>query len=464
MTDTDLLCVYPHCGGNLRTEESVGYCLVCRLPVVRCVACGAWNRTAAAFCAGCGAEILRRDGLRVPSAGALGREPARSEADRPIPTAPHTAYGFLWALSDEGSLYRINPFGLSDRQIEVRTRFWAGSAPAHAFTVRELDRPAPDGAKRALPPESSAIVALGTELVTWGLVSQRSFRWTELRDGERILADARDRYQMVEAAGSHVFCLAEMAGKTSLLRVRVGSAEADRISVPAGAGMAVCGPALACGQAVVWTADRLFTLADPARVAGEGGLRREWQEHALPAGVALWTAPSEDGKLRLPLGRSPAIVSGARLCLPCHQFGEPALLQAQLVGDRWVLSVIPITADGVLTGDAAGNPLLSARTQLLLCPGDSFRRLIHDPQISERFAAFHASPLAVFFSEDSFGGRSRQWLKAHREGADLPMDWSLDPDQLLKDASGFYGLPGSLTAQLLIEDRLAHTEFVSWHD
>ncbi len=461
MTDTDLACVYPHCGGKLHTGESAGYCLQCRLPVLRCRNCRAWNRTQAAFCAQCGVELVRGEDLTLPSPPALGSEPARSEADRPIPTAPHAAHGFLWALSDEGSLFRINPFGLSGRQIEVRTRFWAGSAPAHAFTVRDLDRPTLRGEKVSLPRESSAIVALRSELLTWGLVSQRSFRFTELREGETILPDARDRYQMVEAMGSHLFCLSELAGETSLLRVQVGSGDADRLVIPAAAKSAVCGPALAHGQGIVWTADRLFTLANPAQPAIRSAT---WQEHALPPGVALWTAPSDDGRLRLPLGRSPAIVSGARLCLPCYQFGEPALLQALAVGDRWVLSVIPITADGVLTGDAAGNPLLSARTQLLICPGDSFRPLIHDPQISDRFTAFHASPLAVFFSEDSFGGRSRQWLKAHRAGSDLPVDWALYPDQMLKDASGFYGLPGSLTAHLLIEDRLAHTEFVSWHD
>ena len=461
MTDTDSECVYPHCGGKLRTGEGAGYCVVCRLPVLRCGACRAWNRPQAAFCAQCGAEISGGSDVGAPTAAALGSEPARSEADRPIPTAAHAAYGFLWALSDEGSLYRINPYGLSGRQIEVRTRFWAGSVAAHAFTVRDLDRPVVEVGGRALPMESSAVVALRSELVTWGLVSQRTFRFTDLREGEGILADARDRYQLVEGAGSHVFCLAEMAGETSLLRVRVGAGKAERVLVPAGVGSAVCGPVIVWGQVVVWTADQLFTRTD---ATGQTGLLGEWQGHALPLGVVLWTAPSEDGRLRLPLGRSPAIVSGTRFCLPCSQYGEPALLQAQAVGERWVLSVIPITADGVLTGDAAGNPLLSARTQMLMCPGDSFRPLINDPQISDRFAAFHASALAVFFSEDSFGGRSRQWLKAHRAGADLPVDWALDPNQMLKDASGFYGLAGSLTAHLLIEDRLAHTEFVSWHD
>jgi len=445
---------------------------VCRQSVDRCRVCQAWNRSQARVCRECGAVLQhqqpnqgqhqqqdQRQPIHAASDGSpaldraaeldptiLERSPARSETDQPVPTAPVAAGGFLWAMGAEGSLYRINPFGLPGRQIEVQTRLWAGTE-THAFAVRDLKLP-----EGSLAGESFAVVATSSGIQACGLVSQRLHRSEALLEGEQILCDARDAYQLVEASGSHAFCLVRQAGETSVLRVHLPTGQSTRVLLQA-KGEPVCGPVLVdAGALVMWSPTTIWTLSDEV-------LERQ----TAPAGVSLWTAPSEDGRLRLPLGRSPAIVSAGRFVLPCHQYGEPALLQFQSVGSRKIASVIPVTGDGVLSVDAADNPLLASRGRLSVCVGGAFRDLAADDQLSGGFAAFHDRDLSLFFCDDSYGGRSLQWLKARNAGIDQRVEWGLARDQRLKECGGFWSIGGSITSQMLLEDQFARTEFVTWH-
>ena len=439
-----MTCVYPECAGSLHTGSSAAYCLLCRLPTTRCTACQGINRTSARFCRRCGVALETEPEPTPPGAAAWEREPAVSQVDDTLLTAPQSALGFLWALGQEGSLYRINPFEVSGRQVTEQTRLWKGKQN-HAFTVRRL-------ARQSGLEEPCAVVAIASSLMIWGLVSQRLDIFAALLEGESILCDARSAYQLVAASGQDVFCLARRGEAASLLRISLTTMTATRYPIPPPEGH-LCGPVWVDGTVVVWSERALWTLG------GDGLVRRE-----APAGVTLWTGPSEDGIVTLPLGRSPAIAHGARLYLPCLQQGGPALLLAQGGGAHWALSVIPVSRPGTLVEDLDGNPLFANDETLAVCRGGGFRPEVTDRELSARFAAFHRKGLSLFFCEGNYGNGTQQWLRAHVEEQPRSVAWQLAPNRRIKECSGFWPCPGGMTAQMLIEDRFVRTEFVSWHD
>ena len=131
-------CVYPHCTGVLSIAGGSGYCSLCRRPVRACPTCGSWNRTQAALCRTCG-KALTESSEAFDPASSLEAEPARDRVDEAIRTMPHSAGGYLWAMGEQGNLYRINPHEREGRFAEVVTRLW-GKATAYAFTIGELQR------------------------------------------------------------------------------------------------------------------------------------------------------------------------------------------------------------------------------------------------------------------------------------------------------------------------------------
>ncbi len=445
-------CVYPHCEGMLSLTGPTGHCERCRLPVQRCAACDSWNRSQAIFCRTCSQRLNSREGLFtrfVVDGPTFEREPIRLRLVEPIRTLPQAYAGFLWAMGERGNLYRINPYERDGRSPEVCTRMWANPA-AHAFAVRDLTRS--DGSGLT---EGSAVISTAERVAAWGLVSQTTRVFSDLESGEQILADARDKYQLVEASGRSAFVLIWRAGGTRLLAIDLLRREAVRYPLTGGdAGEAVCGPVLVQGRVLAWTARAILTLSGP-----------EVERQEVPPGVELWTEPAENSAMRLPLGRPPSMAAGNSIYLPCNHYGGPALLRAQAVGSGWSFSAIPVPAEGgTMAQDDEGNPLLASRGRLLRCVGSSFRELAAEEQMSARFTAFQADDLSIYFCEGEYGIRSHDWLQVRTHAGSHRMKWSMEGSQVLKECGGFWNVSGALMAQLLVEDGRTTTEFLSWHE
>ncbi|HEY0760110.1 MAG TPA: hypothetical protein VGD59_12735 [Acidisarcina sp.] len=376
----------------------------------------------------------------------LGSPPVRTRVEEAIQTMPGLNGGYLWAMGEHGSLFRINPHERDGRPAEVCTRLWAGAA-AHAFVIRELER-----TSGATLTEPFAVVATRERISAWGLISQAARSFSALEQGEEILADARDHYQLIEAAGAVAWCLSQREGSTWLVVANLSRNEAKRHAIGLDAGP-VCGPAIMGDRIVTWSSREVLTLA------GEVVERQ-----SVPPGVELWTAPSDNSGLRLPLGRPPCIAVAGSMYLPCDHYGAPALLRAQALSSGWSFSAIPIpNAGGTLSQDRDGSPLLASGARLYRCVGGSFREVAADDQMSSRYAAFHFEESSIYFCEGDYGVRSHSWLQARAGTTEQRVNWSLAPNQVLKECGGFWMVAGGLTTQLLVEDRRMVTEFVSWH-
>lgn len=105
-------CPYPECTGNITVEQGLAFCPSCHQPVVICKnsGCRAPNRTLAQWCRICGRAL---EGYRQETE--LQRLPQKPEQPRKVVldetprSVPLTYAGFLWFLTDRGTLYRMSP-------------------------------------------------------------------------------------------------------------------------------------------------------------------------------------------------------------------------------------------------------------------------------------------------------------------------------------------------------------------
>ncbi len=447
-----MTCPSPHCAGTLHTGTSTGFCTLCRLPVSACDQCGAWNRAFAVFCRQCGqAEVIwRRTDPVDPEA--LGNDPRRTTIPQQVVTQPQVASGYLWAMGEQGDLYRLNPYAGTGEQLEIHDRFWAQSQP-HAFSLGHLQdssgkiRQSAGGSAR----EACVVLATRDRVLVSGLFSRKR-RHFEPLPGESFLVNARDMYQFVAALGESAYLLSRYSGQVSFCEFDLGTGETRRFSLAYG-DAAMCGPVLlADGTAshlVVWSSTALWIYT--------GG---KLTPLALPEKVELWTAPADTG-LRLPPGRSPAIAGSGELFLPARQFGRPALLRLTRNPMGWSTTAIALVDEGTLSEATAGYPLLSAAGRLLACTGGAFRTLIQDAQIATRFPAWAHAGLALFFCQADYRGL-KQWLKAYVDGAEIPVSWELPPGAEIHACEGFWTTGTALCSICVVSDRGLRTEFLSW--
>lgn len=459
-------CVYPHCTGTLRTGSTDGFCTLCRLPVNVCAVCGAPNRAFALFCRQCGGgrpSGRTDDGVDLD---ALRGEPCRTSVPQQVPTLPQVAAGFLWAMGEGGDLYRLNPHARSGEAIDAHDRFWAGAQP-HAFHVCRLRAPFGPVPNHASSParqgaqlphaEDCAVVATAGSVSVSGLFSKKRRRLLPA-EGECFLANARDEYQFVVAHDRSVFILSRHAEEIAFCCIDLQSSESlesgecQRFAMAHETG-AVCGPVLLTeGHAaypVIWSSTGLWVYA-----------KGELTPVALPEAVELPTAPME-GSLRVPPGRSPAIAGDRQLFLAARQFGRPSLLRLTHGLEGWSTTAIAVIDGGTLGESSDGVPLLSTAGKLLACNGSAFRMAVPDPQIATRFPAWANAGLALFFCEADYRGL-KQWIKAYREGVEIPVAWNLPPLAEVHTCAGFQTTGTALSTLCVLADKGLRTEFFSW--
>ncbi len=437
-------CPQPRCSGTLSREQRRGICTSCHLPARACQACDSWNRRQATFCRTCGV-LLEELARAVPAAATLAREPTHTPLESGLRTPPQQAYGLLWMLFENGILASFNPHSPSAiERLQQVAPLWQG-ARSHAFTVRELRRSAD-----AQLSERFALIASESSLDARGLVSGRELNFSSWLPGETVLCDARDAYQMIEGTGDRLYCLTVREGRVSLLQVNPFTGDAGRTEIDAG-NEPVCGPVLWQKTVLVWTKTSVWTLED-------GKLTR----HAMPAGVALWTSPNDADRVRLPMAAVPAMLQADGLYLPGTRYGGAVLLALKNLHGSWRIGVVPIPREGVLTADAASEPLLVTDGHLLSCAGQSFRELESNEALSGQFTAYADASLRVFFCQSDSGGRQHVWLRAWTAESELPVTWRLQSGRSLKECAAFWSVDGSLSAQIFTDGQTSAQELLAW--
>jgi hypothetical protein len=398
----------------------------------------------ATFCRTCGVRVVE-PGRTLPNASTLAGEPTRTPLEARLCNPPQPAYGLIWMLFENGVLASFNPHSRTAiERLQQMALLWQG-ARSHAFTVRELHRS--PGAELT---ERFALIASESSLDMRGLVSGREFSFSAPLPGETILCNARDAYQMMEGAGERLYCLTTREGRVSLLQVNPFTGEAARTEIDA-AGEPVCGPVLCHDTVLAWSKTVVWTMA-------KGQLAR----YAMPAGVALWTSPNDADRVRLPLAASPALLQADGLYLPGTRYGAPVLLALKNLRGAWTVAVVPITRDGVLTANAAGEPLLVTEGHLLTWAGQTFRELDSNEAITGQFTAYVDESIRIFFCQSDAGGRQHVWLRARTAESELPVTWRLQSGRSLKECAGFWSVDGSLSAQIFTDGQTAAQELLAW--
>ena len=441
-------CVTPHCAGTLRIGQTTGFCPLCHTPVSACTHCGGWNRPFAIFCRQCGRGGTTWRTTDPVDLQALRPDPRRTVIPAQITARPQSLAGFLWALSEEGDLYRLNPYAPPGEQLHVHDRFWA-DPQTHTFCLTRLNKPFGEASQS--PVEDCAIVATADRILLSGLHS-RQRRSLMSADGEPFLVNHRDNFQPVVASSSSIYILSRYADQISFRHLTLHTAD-DRRFTLAHSETPVSGPVLfgepEAEHLALWSATSLWIYT--------GG---NLSQIPLPEGVALPTSPTES-TLNIPPGASPALPSSSQLFLACTQFGRPALLRLAPSADGFSITLIAVIDPGTLSQSTTGQPLLSTTGRLLTCTGPAFRTLVADNQIASRFPAFSHEALSVFFCEADYHGR-KQWLKAYAGTTEFPIAWDQSPNAEVHACEGFWTLGTSLCTVCVVAERTLRTEFLSW--
>lgn len=441
-------CVNPHCAGTLRTGQTTGFCTLCRLPVSACTHCGGWNRAFALFCRQCGRAETTWKTIDPVDPDALRAELRRTVIPAQISTLPQATAGFLWAPSEAGDLYRLNPYAKAGEQLQVHDRFWA-EPQIHAFCVARLQQPFGQAAKAPL--EDCAVIATKGRILISGLHSKQRRSLTSA-NGETFLINSRDEYQFVAAGGSSIYALSRYAEQTSFCHLSLNGAGDHRLTIASG-NTPLCGPVLLhdgeTEHLALWSQSALWAYTD--------GIL---SQIPLPEGVVFPIAPNES-TLHIPSGHSPALAGPSQLFLACNQFGRPALLRLTAGVNGWSSTLLAITESGTLSHSTAGQPLLATTGRLLTCTGPAFRTLIQDNQIAPRFPAWNHEALTIFFCEADYQGR-KQWLKSYTGPTELPISWDQPPNAEVHACNGFWTLGTTLCTVCVVAERALRTEFLSW--
>src|SRR5579875_1051829 len=230
-------CVYPHCSGTLRTGRTSGFCTLCRLPARACARCGAWNRASAAFCRQCGTQGSVWGAADPVDPQALHADPRRSTVPQPVTTLPQPASGFLWAMGDQGDLYRLNPYARTGEQVDVHDRFWADAQP-HTFSLRPAwAAPSPTS---PFSREDTAVIATPDRITLYGLFS-RQRRSFPAAPGETFLVNSRDEFQFIPAHHDSLYALSRYGGQQSFLHLHADTGDIHRLTLTS-TNTPLCGP------------------------------------------------------------------------------------------------------------------------------------------------------------------------------------------------------------------------------
>jgi len=232
-------CPHPSCGGAVSAAGGAGLCRECREPAGACPSCGAWNRPFAQFCRACG-KRFQFDGADLGSLGAgvldrLPRELAPLEIPAEFWIAPVSFGGYLWALSTDGALWRVNPArGEALPLLRLGPGFGRSS-----FVIRFLSLPGrrnPAPCLAAASPTAVAILNLAELRAEPLLVSPES--------GGRFLADlVEDGFAAVAVHEGRVFVLERRGGALAMVshQVATGAQERCRLEASDAAGPLVIG-------------------------------------------------------------------------------------------------------------------------------------------------------------------------------------------------------------------------------
>ncbi len=418
-----LSCAYPRCGGTLAVQAGTGYCLQCKQPSRLCTACQTWNRSLAAWCRHCAAD-LKPDPSE--SAGpSLSPEAFAGPATRiQIPeacwSAPQAAAGYLWTVTESGQLYQINPH--SD-QPSLQHAFGEGAGYS-SFIVREMAR-----AEDPSLTELCALAAVRGGIKVFGLVSKAERMFSTLEPGEEILAECLDRYHLLNAWPGTVWCLTNREGSTRLLGLDVSSGNAVRHELEAGI---AAGPVLFQDYLMVWSEQSVLIRS----TAG-------WERLPFQGGFEAWTVPQPAAPLRFPLGSAPAMSASGTLYLPGNQNGQPALLMLRRENGAWAQAVIQIPSPAACGRDASGQPLLSQAGSLSVCTESGLRQIHADKDILATRVAYSAGNFRAYFCE----GGPPEVLRFHRGYEDRAIHLEF-PDGLV-ECSGFWDVGTAFVIRVL---------------
>jgi len=344
-------CPHPSCGGAVSAAGGAGLCRECREPAGACPSCGAWNRPFAQFCRVCG-KPYRFEGADLGSLGAgvldkLPREPAALEIPAEFWIAPVSFGGYLWVLSTDGGLWRVNP-----ARGEVLPLLPLGPGFGRSsFVIRFLSLPGrrnPAPCLVAASPTAVAILNLAEPRAQPLLVPPES--------GGRFLADLeKDGFAAVAVHQGRVFVLERHGGALAMVshQVATGAQERRRLEASDAAGPLVIGNH-------VWA----YNTASLLHVSGAGC-------SALPLaeGVTPFRSLAGGDDFRFPLGSAVWLTAPDGVYLPARAADRSGFLHLSSVHESLQQHFLALDGGFSYSADAGGRLIVAGGEKLVVFEG-----------------------------------------------------------------------------------------------